>query len=605
MSNVENNEPTEALRELMKGAKRKEFPGFKTRWKALNRILSPTAKLERGKSLLIGGLEHNYKTGLLTDLFVDCCVLNSPDDVAKDKSLNIYITTETLKSMVISDIYESMTGSPCDNGVAVEDFVNDGLGKSGFHYQIFQANPNAFDYDDLINKLQFHIDTGWDIHCVFIDNVLLVNDKSTSLDSMLAKLKEFMTKNNILFVGTHWLSQKAHRTLMYEQKKANNTSSFLENIVDDNLWFSSNQVPRLFNVELFVDTVKSSGDDYLHVARGMGDGLGGIPFKDRNFYLPFSEYCSRVKSDVRNVDISIDRLRSDPLELKTNRFKPDEILFESGGFVIASGTWTEPGGTPISNKLACRWHPDEGVGYPNGRGYPQWMNLGRLMKHDVEEHKLSKFGKRIKLNFDPDHSEITVGNWVKADGDWFLVNYVYGSSGSMVSAMGRGKSGPFPIEVEDIDEVETGLSTLGIWHAMKAKGDYLVWITPRGALATTKVDDTINQNGNIIQKNIYLEGDFIWDNKYQVVSEHIGFTYMLDGHYLIGKLPGDLSEDELHDQVRKMGRHFAVDVIRDIKDLKEGHNVEHRMEDEIGSRQKDVFHGDLLLDAIYYDVTEE
>lgn len=598
MSNDNIQEPTDALCELMKGAKREELPGFKTRWKAMNRLLSPTGKLERGKSVLIGGLEHNYKTGLLTDLFVDCCVLNSPDDVAKDKSLNIYITTETLKSMVISDIYESMTGSPCDNGVTVEDFVNDGLGKSGFHYQIFQTNSNAFDYNDLIDKLQFHIDTGWDVHCVFIDNVLLVNNKSTNLDLMLAKLKEFMSKNNILFAGTHWLSQEAHRA------KLSNSSSFLENIVDDNLWLGGNQIPHLFDIELFVDTAESSGKHYLHVARGMGDGEVDTPFKNRNFYLPFSEYCSRVKSDTGDVDISIDRLRSDPLELNTNRFKPDEILFESGGFVIASGTWTEPGGNPISNKLACRWHPDEGVGYPNGRGYPQWMNLGRLMKHDVEEHKLSKFGKRIKLNFDPDHSEITVGNWVKARGDWFLVNYVYGSSGSMVSAMGRGKSGPFPVEVEDIDEVETGLSTLGIWHAIKARGDYLVWITPRGALATTKVDNSINQNGNIIQKNIYLEGDFIWDDKYQVVSEHIGYSYMLDQHYLIGKLSGDLTEDELHTQVRQMGRHFAVDVIRDIKDLKDGHNVECRMEDDIKFKTMDVFHGDLVLNAIYYDLIE-
>ncbi|MAP21378.1 MAG: hypothetical protein CL582_10625, partial [Alteromonadaceae bacterium] len=109
----------------------------------------------------------------------------------------------------------------------------------------------------------------------------------------------------------------------------------------------------------------------------------------------------------------------------------------------------------------------------------------------------------------------------------------------------------------------------------------------------------------IIQKNIYLEGDFIWDDKYQVVSEHIGYTYMLDQHYLIGKLSGDLTEDELHTQVRQMGRHFAVDVIRDIKDLKEGHNDECRMEDDIKFHSMDVFHGDLLLDAIYYDVTEE
>jgi len=47
------------------------------------------------------------------------------------------------------------------------------------------------------------------------------------------------------------------------------------------------------------------------------------------------------------------------------------IPYNKNGFAIARGYWE--GGNEL--RLACRWHEDGGIGYPQTFGKPQWMML--------------------------------------------------------------------------------------------------------------------------------------------------------------------------------------------------------------------------------------
>ena len=55
----------------------------------------------------------------------------------------------------------------------------------------------------------------------------------------------------------------------------------------------------------------------------------------------------------------------------TSKFKVHDIVYNKGGFAIARGHWE--GGADLS--LACRWHEEGGIGYPQTFGKPQWMLL--------------------------------------------------------------------------------------------------------------------------------------------------------------------------------------------------------------------------------------
>jgi len=54
----------------------------------------------------------------------------------------------------------------------------------------------------------------------------------------------------------------------------------------------------------------------------------------------------------------------------TSKFKVHDIPYDKDGFAIARGYWE--GGQDL--RLACRWH-DDGIGYPQTFGKPQWMML--------------------------------------------------------------------------------------------------------------------------------------------------------------------------------------------------------------------------------------
>jgi len=55
----------------------------------------------------------------------------------------------------------------------------------------------------------------------------------------------------------------------------------------------------------------------------------------------------------------------------TGKFKVHDIPYDKDGFAVARGYWD---GDTSRLRLACRWH-DDGIGYPQTFGKPQWMML--------------------------------------------------------------------------------------------------------------------------------------------------------------------------------------------------------------------------------------
>ncbi len=52
-------------------------------------------------------------------------------------------------------------------------------------------------------------------------------------------------------------------------------------------------------------------------------------------------------------------------------FRVLDVVYNKSGFAIARGYWD---GSQNLN-LACRWHSEDGIGYPQTFGKPQWMQL--------------------------------------------------------------------------------------------------------------------------------------------------------------------------------------------------------------------------------------
>ena len=61
----------------------------------------------------------------------------------------------------------------------------------------------------------------------------------------------------------------------------------------------------------------------------------------------------------------------------TSRFKPTNTTIDLEGFIVVEGIWINDE-RKEENAFAMRWYSD-GIGYPNGRGYPQWMVVPNFM----------------------------------------------------------------------------------------------------------------------------------------------------------------------------------------------------------------------------------
>ena len=77
----------------------------------------------------------------------------------------------------------------------------------------------------------------------------------------------------------------------------------------------------------------------------------------------------------------------------TSKFKVIDIIYNKNGFAIAKGFWD--GGEKLS--LACRWH-DDGIGYPQTFGKPQWMVLPKNLSVDIKD-ALNAEATQVTLNF--------------------------------------------------------------------------------------------------------------------------------------------------------------------------------------------------------------
>lgn len=55
----------------------------------------------------------------------------------------------------------------------------------------------------------------------------------------------------------------------------------------------------------------------------------------------------------------------------TSKFRVHDVIYNKGGFAIARGYWED---SPTLN-LACRWHEEGEIGYPQTFGKPQWMQF--------------------------------------------------------------------------------------------------------------------------------------------------------------------------------------------------------------------------------------
>lgn len=295
-----------------------------------------------------------------------------------------------------------------------------------------------------------------------------------------------------------------------------------------------------------------------------------------------------------------------PLDVVTGRFKPETIVYEDRGFIVAYGQWKDKGLPGIG----IRWHVPGEIGYPNGFGKPQWMETP-IRLDDIASLNNPVMPEAVTVTLRGNPRSIPIGDWAFDGTDWHLIYGLYGHSGHTVEACGLGKRGSYPLDVSRIQAVEGARSLMDVWFKDRMNGDALLWTEPTGRVYLTmptrqRHEWTLNGPNNLFTKFELRQspatGEWSFSN-----TEPMAFDYSLDECFLLAR--ASLADE-------KAG---SDDMLKTFEDILNDHDFKWCYEDYIAGKfkkrrrqfvtdfpeeeRKGIYRNDIVAGASYYDLT--
>lgn len=159
---------------------------LRTGYQGINRMLGDTGGFRRGEMVVVGALQHNFKTGFTMNLFKHFALYNKPymRDPSK-KPLLIHFSLENELPMNIMWLYanlkENETGVECNvHDVDVAEaacYIRERMGVNGYHIEMIRLEPGQCSYRDLFDMvLKFEAD-GYEVHAIVCDYLNMMDKK--------------------------------------------------------------------------------------------------------------------------------------------------------------------------------------------------------------------------------------------------------------------------------------------------------------------------------------------------------------------------------------------------------------------------------------------
>lgn len=288
---------------------------LKTGWQAINRMLGESQGFRRGETVVVGALQHNFKTGFTMNLFKHFALYNTPymrDPTKKPLLLHISLENELPINLMYLyvNLKENETKEPCDiSQVNIEEatrYIKEKMGVNGYHIEMYRINPDSCGYHDLLDILTTFESKGYEIHAFVIDYLSMLNKNGldrggptgTEIRQLFRILRNYCSARAITFITPHQLSTEA------KALKRQGVTDFVKTIANLGYYEGSRQIDQEVCVELYVDISKNNGESFLTVQRGKHRKIKITPEKDLYTVLPFSK-IGDIPDDINDTDRSL------------------------------------------------------------------------------------------------------------------------------------------------------------------------------------------------------------------------------------------------------------------------------------------------------------
>lgn len=235
----------------------------------------------RGYFINFAALTHNYKTGMLVDLFRMIAMHNKPmlwDETKKPMLLRISFENRIEQDILkmYKDIYEPETGEKVDlaklNIGDAAKYLQDKLSVNGYTCKMLFFEAHDFSADAVIDVLQAYIDDGYEIHLLDLDYLELFakNDKSvredTAITNAILRIRGFCFPRGITVLSAHQLSTEA------QELARQGTTNFVDRVRTGGWYMNCKSLHQKLDTEFVMHIITVGDRSYLTVARGKNRG---------------------------------------------------------------------------------------------------------------------------------------------------------------------------------------------------------------------------------------------------------------------------------------------------------------------------------------------
>lgn len=306
----------ESVKAMFSKAQRAVSPEeiIKFHLQGLNRMFGEQGGGRRGEQILIGGLQHHFKSGLAMGMTRAAAQYNIPHlNNPNKKPAIILISSENDLPINIQTMYKQCLEPKLQKTIRKSDidpsqaakYMREEFSRNGWHFLMFRINPDEFTFDDYQSMILGLEADDYEIIVCTIDYLAMISTKGidgggiTGRDkqALFKRVRNFNIVHDIMGITPHQLSTEA---LAIERDRPN---QFMDAILNRAYYNECKTIAQEVDFEANLQKQIVDGIAYLNLGRGKHRGVDNTPLKDQRCTYPFTDFG--IEDDVLGEDRSM------------------------------------------------------------------------------------------------------------------------------------------------------------------------------------------------------------------------------------------------------------------------------------------------------------
>lgn len=249
---------------------------YRTGWKGLNKALQ--GGMRPGDAVVVGALQHSYKTGMTLSMFAQIALFNRPEPFLIDfnkKPLLLRISFEDSMANNLMFLYQYLKYNETRQKVNLKDidikeanqYIKEQLHQNGWHVKMIRVDPDQWTYRSIFNKIVEYEAQGYEVKVLMLDYLSKISKAGCvnngmiggEMADLLSKLRNFSASRGMLFVTPHQLSTEAK---MLARSGIAEDQLVLE-WKGKGYWEGNKGLDRVYDIGILLHLFKCKGEAFL------------------------------------------------------------------------------------------------------------------------------------------------------------------------------------------------------------------------------------------------------------------------------------------------------------------------------------------------------